>query len=393
VLGIAFVSYRFFISDGDDSAIETSMPTDTPTNNHGEEPEETDPEPEITDDPPTYYAPYELEYEGDTSSPWHPIHFVDIRTPQPLYPGVPHGHISLRHIRYLNDYFYSRFPFSYQEKRAAAWIIEELLAMGYTWDNINIQEFDLISLEVPIEHFMMRSGQAFYHNYDYLRDTYQSQNVILTVPGQSGQVIVVGAHYDTVLYPGASDNASGTALLLESAQRMLDVDNYYTIVYIFFGAEEVGLFGAEYYVMNLTEEEIDNILFMVNADVLFEGSYFIFGGGYANRWSGTRTPGSNDITRRWEEIADELNLDDDFNIISKPDGIFLSSDQLVFMDAGLTVMMLYGTDFHPNGMYNFRVFHSYRDCYHYINNRWPYKIRDAMRTFNIFLERVLLAQY
>ncbi|MCL2362616.1 MAG: M28 family metallopeptidase [Defluviitaleaceae bacterium] len=388
ILGIIIGNNHFFGGREEiypeDYISETPVPTPTLQN----EEEEYD---YYIGEAPGYVESDDPVFEGDIENPWHPIHFQDIRPAQPLHPGVPHGYVALRHIRYLNDYFYSRFPFSYQEKRAAVWIIEELLAIGYTWDNIQVQEFDFMGLEIPLESAARWDGWVIYHNYDYFRNTYTSQNVILTVPGRSDQVIVVGAHYDTVLYPGASDNASGTALLLESAQRMRYVDNYYTIVYIFFGAEEVGLFGAEYYVMNLTDEELNQILFMVNADVLFEGPYFIFGGGYGERWP--RAPRANNITRLWDEIADELNAYDGFDIISDPYAIFLSSDQLVFLDAGLTVMMLYGTDFSADGSMYFRVLHSYRDCYHYINDRWPYKIGDAMRTFSIFLERVLLAEY
>ncbi|MCL2572845.1 MAG: M28 family metallopeptidase [Defluviitaleaceae bacterium] len=349
--------------------------------------------PELSYDPPSYHFEEELEgYEGDTSSSWHPFHFRNVRQPQPLDENTPHGAIAVRHIRHLNDHYYSRFPFSYQEKRAAIWIVGELLAMGYTWDDIDVQEFDIYD----VNHSSASAARwhnfgTVIHDYDYMRDTYLSQNVILTVPGESSQVIVVGAHYDTLLYPGASDNASGTALLLESAQRMLNTDNYYTIVYVFFGAEEVGLLGAHFFVDNLSDEELSNIIFMVNADVLFEGPYFIFGGGY--QVPGSWSPRSNAISRQWEELAGYLNFSQGLELISDPYSIFLSSDQRVFMEAGFTVMMLFGTDFHPSGDFYFRVFHSYRDDFHYIMDRWPDKIDDAMRTFSIFLEEVLLAMY
>lgn len=337
---------------------------------------------------PWYYC------DSDTASPWHPIHFRDVRAPRLLGPSTPHGYIAVQHIHHLNDYFYSRFPFSYQEKGAAVWIVEELLAMGHPWHNIHVQEFGIYDVNRTAQDIARwHMFNTVYHNYSYLRDTYHSQNVVLTIPGQSSQTIVVGAHYDTVLYPGASDNASGTALLLESAQRMLDVDNYYTIVYIFFGAEEVGLLGARYYVDNLPQQDLDNIIFMINADVLFEGPYFIFGGGYHNPANPWRQPSQNAISQQWEEIATTMNAQHNLDIRPYHPGIFLSSDQLVFMEAGLTVMMLFGTDFHPNGNMYFRVLHSHRDCFHYITNRWPYKIDDAMRTFSIFLEEVLLARY
>jgi len=348
--------------------------------------------PMLSDDPPFEYVSDE-PIAGDASSPWHRSHFANVRAPQPLGADTPHGEISVRHIRHLNDHFYSRFPFSYQEKAAAVWLIEELLAIGHPWENIYVQEFNLDSLGLD-PSIVSRWGLfgAIYRNYDYLRYTYTSQNVILTIPGQSQQVIVVGAHYDTLLYPGASDNASGTALLLESAQRMMHIDNYYTLVYIFFGAEEVGLLGAEYFVNSLTPDELDNILFMVNADVLFEGEYFVFGGGYATQ-NAPNERRENDISRQWEAMAYELNRNAGLELVNYPDAIFLSSDQLEFLRAEITVMMLFGAQFDDAGRWYLRVLHSYRDDYHYIMNRWPEKIHDAMRTFSIFLEEVLLARY
>ena len=367
---------------------------DEPAPEHEDESEPE--EPEQTDPYEPYETTYELSeppYESDTASPWHPIHFADMRAAQPLDADTPHGDIAVRHIRYINDNFYNRFPFSYQEKRAAAWIIQELLAMGYTWDDIEVQEFDWDDISRFSRGWSIDNLAIFgviINDYSYLRNTYLSQNVILTVPGQSDQVIVIGAHYDSVLYPGASDNASGMALLLESAQRMRYIDNYYTLVYVFFGAEEAGLLGAHYYVSSLTAEEIDNIIFMINADVLFEGPYFIYAAGYR---TANGTTGSNAITQQWDDIAYQLGIREEIILHPRTDGIYLGSDHLVFKDAGITVMMMFGAYIYEDGRFAFRVLHSYRDCIHYIMERWPYKIEDSMRTFSIFLEELLLARY
>ena len=112
---------------------------------------------------------------------------------------------------------------------------------------------------------------------ELLRRDRVSQNVVLTVPGASERTIIVGAHYDSPPDPGTSDNASGVALLMESAKRMMDYDNYYTIRYIFFGAEEVGLVGAAWNLHQMSEEERDNVVMMVNGDVLIEGPVLVYG--------------------------------------------------------------------------------------------------------------------
>jgi hypothetical protein len=217
---------------------------------------------------------------------WERERFADVRDPS-FSTDLPHGEIAVNYIEYMSDNIGARSAFTYRELEAAVWIVEELLAMGHDWDNISVQEFtywDVNALELglfgSLQWGNVTSPQILGVNRDYqLRPDRVSQNVVLTIPGESDSTIIVGAHYDSPPYPSASDNASGTALLLESAQRMLELDNYHTIVYVFFGAEEVGLIGAFYFYELLSQEERDNIVMMVNADVLIEGPYIIYGAG------------------------------------------------------------------------------------------------------------------
>jgi hypothetical protein len=197
-----------------------------------------------------------------------------------------YGEAAARFIYHMSQELPKRSAFTYAELDAAIWIVEELLAMGHSWQNIYVQEFcywDVNEASVGIwgggvSWWQVTSPMILGMNRDHLlRYDRLSQNVILTIPGRSERKIIVGAHYDSPPDPGTSDNASGTALLLESAKRMLDVDNYYTIVYIFFGAEEVGLIGAAWYVHTLSQIERDNIVMMINADVLLEGPVLIYG--------------------------------------------------------------------------------------------------------------------
>lgn len=104
-----------------------------------------------------------------------------------------------------------------------------------------------------------------------------SQNVIGTkraerVKGQDPQTIVVGAHYDCVDTPGANDNASGTATLMETARVMADKKLAYDVQFAAFGAEEIGLVGSEFYVLDLEEKgKLGDVVAMINMDMVGVG--------------------------------------------------------------------------------------------------------------------------
>lgn len=79
------------------------------------------------------------------------------------------------------------------------------------------------------------------------------------------QEYLIGAHYDSVNNPGADDNASGTALMLEAARVLSEFDSEYTIRFIAFDREEQGLWGSEQYVQDHIS---DDIVAMISADMV-----------------------------------------------------------------------------------------------------------------------------
>lgn len=99
------------------------------------------------------------------------------------------------------------------------------------------------------------------------------------------EIIVVGAHMDHIgygprmsmqskiqIHPGADDNASGTAALLEIAKAMSKLENKRTLVFIAFSAEEMGLLGSRYYTNHPEFPEgnpsINKHVFMLNMDMV-----------------------------------------------------------------------------------------------------------------------------
>ena len=84
--------------------------------------------------------------------------------------------------------------------------------------------------------------------------TYRNLSVDITGKETPGEVLIVGAHFDTVPgTPGADDNGTGTAALLELAHVLKDRPMKRTVRLVFFNLEEVGLVGSTRFVKVLRE--------------------------------------------------------------------------------------------------------------------------------------------
>ena len=99
-----------------------------------------------------------------------------------------------------------------------------------------------------------------------------SQNIIATRKPkkvENPEIVYVTAHYDSVPYaPGANDNASGTSMLLELAKILKSYPIDKEIRFIACGAEEIGLDGSEYYVSQLSKDEISRSCANFNMDMI-----------------------------------------------------------------------------------------------------------------------------
>ena len=96
----------------------------------------------------------------------------------------------------------------------------------------------------------------------------ESHNVILDLPGEIDEYIVLTAHYDsTSLSQGAYDNMSGSVGLLGIAEHFKDKPHAYGLRFIWCGSEERGLLGSKAYTA-AHEEELKNVVLNVNLDMI-----------------------------------------------------------------------------------------------------------------------------
>ena len=109
-------------------------------------------------------------------------------------------------------------------------------------------------------------------------------NVLAYLPGQSNEYIILGAHYDHLgyghqdslapslagqIHPGADDNASGTAGVLELARMLAPLKGRLTrgILFASFAGEELGLLGSAQWVKEPTRP-LDQAVAMINMDMI-----------------------------------------------------------------------------------------------------------------------------
>jgi len=114
-----------------------------------------------------------------------------------------------------------------------------------------------------------------------LQRNYPTQNLAAIIRGsaQPDSFLIISAHYDHLgmmgkkaYFPGANDNASGVAMLLELAAHYAQPENRpaCSVVFLLFGAEEAGLVGSRYFVEHPLVP-LKQIKFLMNLDLLGTG--------------------------------------------------------------------------------------------------------------------------
>ncbi|NHC33598.1 M28 family peptidase [Scytonema millei VB511283] len=95
------------------------------------------------------------------------------------------------------------------------------------------------------------------------------RNVVAHLPGITKPQILLGAHYDSVpSAPGANDNASGTAVVLEIARRISKTPLANQTWFVAFDGEEDGLHGSKAFVQTAQPQFISSLKAMLNFDMV-----------------------------------------------------------------------------------------------------------------------------
>ena len=91
--------------------------------------------------------------------------------------------------------------------------------------------------------------------------------------GDPNNILVIDAHLDAIYGAGMLDNASGSATILDIAQQLKNTNTRNKLRFIWFGGEELGLLGSDYYVSTLPADELAKIKYDLDADVTATPNY------------------------------------------------------------------------------------------------------------------------
>jgi hypothetical protein len=168
-------------------------------------------------------------------------------------------------------------------------------------------------------------------------------NVLAFLPGsdpqQTHEILVIGAHRDHfgqqagLLFPGADDNASGTAVMLEVARAMAKAGarGQRTVLFVSFSGEEQGLVGSRLY-LERPSAPIASTKAMINID-------------HAGIGNGRLTIG---VTGFEKSVA--LEAGQTVGLTEKLDlfGFFPGGDHVPFKEAGVPTVTIVSGGVHPH---------------------------------------------
>lgn len=208
-----------------------------------------------------------------------------------------------------------------------------------------------------------------YHVIDYdiqaVLRPHNARNVIAYVPAKkkSKKFIVYTAHYDHLgrmgqhaYFPGANDNASGTAMLLELAHHFSEHPLKKTnVVFMSFAGEEAGLIGSKYYVEHPLFP-LNQIRFLTNVDIMGSGE------------DGVTVVNATEFPKQFQQLQD-INTEKNYLVKIASRGKAANSDHYFFTEAGVPAFFIYtmGPNKHYHDVYDTYAelsFSEFMDIYH-----------------------------
>lgn len=161
-------------------------------------------------------------------------------------------------------------PLSNAYTKAIVYRTAEKLTWHISQDTCDLPSFTLKDTSATINQLYLNMNSKWLSNYT-------TNNIIGIRKGRvvPDSMVMITAHYDhigqmgnSIYIPGANDNASGTAMLLNIAKDYREP--YYTTVFVAFSGEELGLLGSFHFVRN-SPIDLKKVKFVLNLDLVGTG--------------------------------------------------------------------------------------------------------------------------
>lgn len=206
-----------------------------------------------------------------------------------------------------------------------------------TWGVSSIQD------DYTVIYINKKALSGSFSTYSLLLDAkriknFTSENIIGFIPGteKPDSFLVITAHYDHLgkmgkeaTFCGANDNASGVSLMLDLARQIGtgEAKFRYSVLFIAFAGEELGLLGSEFYVKNPLVP-LKKVKFLLNLDLLATGD------------DGIMVVNATEFPTEWG-LLNNLNLANGSLKEVKQRGKARNSDHYWFTEAGVPAFFIY----------------------------------------------------
>ncbi len=337
-----------------------------------------------------------------------------------------YGAESYKKLQYIDKVLHDRDCFDGENfELTQKWIHFTLTEAGYSASDIEYAEVPItryvskdadLSSKFSAAKSVSTDGKTYKRenrqyvedeNGSYVKATVVSENIVVTKKGKSDKQIVIGMHYDGT---GTGDNGSGVALGLTTAEKFHDIETEFTLKFVFFTAEEYGLYGSSAYAESMSEKEVADTLYMINMDSLVCGDYtYLYGGvqdnenktvnkteAYDNAMSVAKDLGlsfkSNPWT--WGNLAPENYSGEDPDYASPSTGDW--SDHAPFVEKGITYLYMEATNWEIPDYTGYgetymvgMIMNTENDYLEYIEHYFPDRPLNHLTKFSTLLNGLL----
>ncbi len=221
-----------------------------------------------------------------------------------------------------------------------AWISTALAEIILATHGLSLRETQE-QLQLSLSPRSTATGMVVRLSWESSQSAGRLMNVLGLIPGHDpsakNETVLLGAHRDHfgrqvgLLFPGADDNASGTAVVLEVARALSGMKPKRSIMFVSFSGEEQNLIGSRLYVRR-PPRPLNTTVAMVNVD-------------HAGIGNGRLTVGITGLRKTIAEEAGKLaGLADRLDLF----GFFPGGDHVPFKEAGVPTITIVSGGAHPH---------------------------------------------